>query len=204
MGLDPRRILNAHWQSNVAILVKTFSPEKRALMDPGLLKAAEHGANLGQEAVVTAIHQRQQVATIMNDFMAKYDLLLTPTMPMTAFAVNENAAWGGDGVDIGWTPFTLDLQPDAPARRDHPLRPRPRGPADRPADRVGPRARRAGAARGGSLRARAPDPGAADGASDLRAAAPSGAPTVLLPIQLAALVVSWVVRWSAPSFSRSM
>jgi aspartyl-tRNA(Asn)/glutamyl-tRNA(Gln) amidotransferase subunit A len=56
---------------------------------------------------VTAIHQRQQVATIMNAFMAKYDLLLTPTMPMTAFAVNENAAWGGDGVDIGWTPFTL-------------------------------------------------------------------------------------------------
>ena len=107
MGLDPRRILNAHWQSNVAILVKTFSPEKRALMDPGLLKAAEHGANLGQETVVTAIHQRQQVGAIMNQFMAKYDLLLTPTMPMTAFAVNENAAWGGDGVDIGWTPFTL-------------------------------------------------------------------------------------------------
>ena len=26
--------------------------------------------------------------------------MLTPTMPMTAFAVNENAAWGGDGVDI--------------------------------------------------------------------------------------------------------
>jgi len=26
---------------------------------------------------------------------------------MTAFAVNENAAWGGDGIDIGWTPFTL-------------------------------------------------------------------------------------------------
>lgn len=107
MGLDPRKILNAHWQSNVAHLVKTFSEEKRALMDPGLLKAAEVGANLGQETVVTAIHQRQQVAAIMNQFMARYDLLLTPTMPMTAFAVNENAAWGGDGVDIGWTPFTL-------------------------------------------------------------------------------------------------
>ena len=107
MGLDPRKILNAHWQSNVAILVKTFSEEKRAMMDPGLLKAAEHGANLGQEAVVTAIHQRQTVGVVMNQFMAKYDLLLTPTMPMTAFAVNENAAWGGDGVDIGWTPFTL-------------------------------------------------------------------------------------------------
>ena len=107
MGLDPRRILNAHWQSNVAVLVKSFSPERRAPMDPGLLRAAEVGANLGQEAVVTAIHQRQQLGVIMNQFMARHDLLLTPTMPMTAFAVNENGAWGGDGVDIGWTPFTL-------------------------------------------------------------------------------------------------
>ena len=167
MGLDPRRILNAHWQSNVAILVKTFAPEKRALMDPGLLKAAEHGANLGQEAVVTAIHQRQQVAAIMNAFMAKYDLLLTPTMPMTAFAVNENAAWGGDGVDIGWTPFTLTFN----------LTRQPAATIPCGLDReglpiglqivVGPRARCAGAARGRRLRARAPDPGAADGASDL-------------------------------------
>ncbi|HYC66305.1 MAG TPA: amidase, partial [Reyranellaceae bacterium] len=106
-GLDPRRILNAHWQSNVAVLVKSFSEDKRALMDPGLLKAAEHGANLGQEAVVTAIHQRQTLGVILSEFLAKYDLLLTPTMPMTAFEVNQNAAWGGDGVDIGWTPFTL-------------------------------------------------------------------------------------------------
>jgi aspartyl-tRNA(Asn)/glutamyl-tRNA(Gln) amidotransferase subunit A len=106
-GLDPRRILNAHWQSNVVMLFKSYSAEKQALMDPGLVKAAEVGANLGQEAVVTAIHQRQQLGVIMNAFMAKYDLLLTPTMPMTAFEVNHNAAWGGDGVDIGWTPFTL-------------------------------------------------------------------------------------------------
>ena len=61
----------------------------------------------GQEAVVTAIHQRQQVALLMNQFMAKYDLLLTPTMPVTAFPIFQNGAWGGDGVDIGWTPFTL-------------------------------------------------------------------------------------------------
>ena len=106
-GLDPRKILNAHWQSNVAVLLKQFSPEKRALMDPGLIKAAEVGAGLGQDAVVTAIHQRQQLAVTMNLFLQKYDLLLTPTMPMTAFAVNENGAWGGEGVDIGWTPFTL-------------------------------------------------------------------------------------------------
>jgi aspartyl-tRNA(Asn)/glutamyl-tRNA(Gln) amidotransferase subunit A len=107
MGMDPRQILNAHWQSNVAVLLKSFSPEKRELMDPGLVKAAEVGANLGQEAVVTAIQQRQHLGVIMNQFLDKYDLVLTPTMPVTAFNVNENGAWGGDGVDIGWTPFTL-------------------------------------------------------------------------------------------------
>ena len=129
-------------------------------MDPGLLKAAEVGANLGQEAVVTAIHQRQQLGVIMNQFMAKYDLLLTPTMPMTAFAVNENAAWGGDGVDIGWTPFTLTFnltrQPAATIpcgldREGLPIGLQIVG---------GPCPRRAGAARGRRLRARAPDPGA--------------------------------------------
>src|SRR4029078_5149208 len=45
MGMDPRKILNAHWQSNVAVLFKGFSAEKQALMDPGLVKAAEVGAN---------------------------------------------------------------------------------------------------------------------------------------------------------------
>ena len=77
------------------------------MMDPGLLRAAEVGAESRQDTVVRAIHQRQTLGFIFNQFMAKYDLLLTPTMPMTAFAVNENGAWGGDGVDIGWTPFTL-------------------------------------------------------------------------------------------------
>ena len=52
-GLDPRKILNAHWQSNVAVLLKSFSPEKQALMDPGLLKAAEsriRDANVAEES----------------------------------------------------------------------------------------------------------------------------------------------------------
>src|SRR6478735_6399781 len=52
-GLDPRVILNAHWQSNVAVLFTGFSSEKQALMDPGLVYAAGIGASLGQATVVT-------------------------------------------------------------------------------------------------------------------------------------------------------
>src|SRR4029077_8067290 len=42
-GLDPRDIENVHWTGNCHVLLKGFAPEKQALMDPGLLKAAEHG-----------------------------------------------------------------------------------------------------------------------------------------------------------------
>ena len=106
-GLDPRDIENVHWTGNCSVLVKGFAPEKQALMDPGLLRAAEHGARHSLETFIRAGHQRQQLGVNFNLFFQDYDLLLTPTMPMPAFNVGEPAAWGGDGVDIGWTPFTL-------------------------------------------------------------------------------------------------
>ncbi|HEX2889143.1 amidase [Vineibacter terrae] len=106
-GLDPRDIENVHWTSNFSVMLKSFPPEKQALMDPGLLRAAEHGSRHSLEAYIRAGHQRVQLGVIFNHFFEDYDLLLTPTMPMPAFNVGEPAAWGGDGLDIGWTPFTL-------------------------------------------------------------------------------------------------
>src|SRR5262245_7209896 len=115
-GLDPRDIENVHWTGNCSVLVKGFAPEKQALMDPGLLRAAEHGSRHPLETFIRAGHQRAQLGVIFNLFFQDYDLLLTPTMPMPAFNVGEPAAWGGDGVDIGWTPFTLTFNlPRQPA-----------------------------------------------------------------------------------------
>lgn len=106
-GLDPRDIENIHWTGNCHVLLKGFAPEKQALMDPGLLRAAEHGGRHSVETFVRATHQRQTLGYLFNQFFNDYDLLLTPTMAMPAFNVGEPAAYGGDGVDIGWTPFTL-------------------------------------------------------------------------------------------------
>jgi aspartyl-tRNA(Asn)/glutamyl-tRNA(Gln) amidotransferase subunit A len=106
-GLDPRDIENVHWTGNCSVLVAGFPPEKQALMDPGLLRAAEHGARHPLDRFIRAGHQRQQLGVIFNLFFRDFDLLMTPTMPMPAFEVGQPAAWGGDGVDIGWTPFTL-------------------------------------------------------------------------------------------------
>ncbi|MCW5748350.1 MAG: amidase [Alphaproteobacteria bacterium] len=106
-GLDPRDIENVHWTGNCSVLVAGFPPEKQALMDPGLLRAAEHGSRHPLATYIRAGHQRQTLGVLFNLFFEDFDLLLTPTMPMPAFNVGEPAAWGGDGVDIGWTPFTL-------------------------------------------------------------------------------------------------
>jgi len=106
-GLDPRHIENVHWRGNVSVLIKNFPREKHELLDPGFIKSAEAGAQQTQEDFIRARNQRVQLGVIFNLFLAEYDLLLTPTMPMPAIEVNQPAAWGGDGVDIGWTPFTL-------------------------------------------------------------------------------------------------
>src|SRR5260370_11463431 len=62
-GLDPRKILNAHLQSNVVILVKRFNEGKHALMDPGLLKAAEPGATLPPAPLLKSIHHLPPLRT---------------------------------------------------------------------------------------------------------------------------------------------
>lgn len=107
LGIDPRVVEDLHWTSNFSVLMKNFSTEQRARMDPGLLKGAEAGARLPLERVIQAHVDRARMGVQFNLFFEKYDLLVTPTMPVPAFGVGLPAAYGGDGVSIGWTPFTL-------------------------------------------------------------------------------------------------
>jgi aspartyl-tRNA(Asn)/glutamyl-tRNA(Gln) amidotransferase subunit A len=114
---DTTEILDTHWMGNVSVLLKRFSPEQRKLMDPGLLRAGEVGAAQSQSDYIRAMIQRQEIGATLNVFMAKYDLLLTPTMPIPAFDVGKSTPKGGNDVSLGWTPFTftfnLSRQPAA-------------------------------------------------------------------------------------------
>ncbi|MGE0153439.1 MAG: amidase [Reyranellaceae bacterium] len=104
---DTTQILDIHWMGNVSVLLKKFSPEQQKLMDPGLLRAAEVGARQSQSDYITAMNQRQEIGATLNLFLSKYDLLLTPTMPIPAFDVGKSTPKGGDDVSLAWTPFTL-------------------------------------------------------------------------------------------------
>ena len=104
---DLTHALDILWQGHTAVLLEKFTQEQRELMDPGLLRAAAIGAQQSQKDYVVANQLRSEMGVMVNELFGKYDLLLTPTMPMPAFKVGLNTPMGGDNVSLGWTPFTF-------------------------------------------------------------------------------------------------
>jgi aspartyl-tRNA(Asn)/glutamyl-tRNA(Gln) amidotransferase subunit A len=104
---DLTQALDVLWQGNAAVLLGKYTQKQRKLMDPGLLRAAAMGATQSQKDYVVANQLRAAMGVTVNELFGKYDLLLTPTMPMPAFKVGLNTPNGGDDVSLGWTPFTF-------------------------------------------------------------------------------------------------
>jgi aspartyl-tRNA(Asn)/glutamyl-tRNA(Gln) amidotransferase subunit A len=106
---DPIDILMTLWASGAALALKSIDAAGRKQMDPGLVAVAEQGERIPASAYVDALlNQRNALAYKMAQFHQKYDLLLTPTLPLPAFAVGrdtpEHGAYGEDWTR--WTPFT--------------------------------------------------------------------------------------------------
>jgi aspartyl-tRNA(Asn)/glutamyl-tRNA(Gln) amidotransferase subunit A len=104
---DPREALDTLWMGHASSLLDRFTPEQQALMDPGLIKAARIGAAQSQSQYIKANQLRLEIGVALNLFFTKYDLLLTPTMPVPAFKVGHNTPRAADDVSLSWTPFTL-------------------------------------------------------------------------------------------------
>jgi aspartyl-tRNA(Asn)/glutamyl-tRNA(Gln) amidotransferase subunit A len=111
-------VFRAHWYSGAAHVLKAFTTEQKALMDPGLVETAEQGARITMLELYDAMQRRGAFGIEMNRFHQHYDLLLTPTVPLAAFDAGRNVA------DIikerqwtDWTPFSypfnLTQQPAA-------------------------------------------------------------------------------------------
>ena len=87
-------------------------------MDPGLVACAGLGEAIGRAEYVAALDGRQALGFAMHEFMQSYDLLLMPTLPVTAFPAGQIAPdkqSGKQWVDwLPWTyPFNLSRQPAA-------------------------------------------------------------------------------------------
>jgi aspartyl-tRNA(Asn)/glutamyl-tRNA(Gln) amidotransferase subunit A len=87
-------------------------------MDPGLVEIAAAGAALPLLDYLAAVKAREIMGVAMNQFHQRWDLLLTPTLPIPAFAAGREVP-DGDARKrwTSWTPFTypfnLTRQPAA-------------------------------------------------------------------------------------------
>jgi aspartyl-tRNA(Asn)/glutamyl-tRNA(Gln) amidotransferase subunit A len=115
---DPADIFRPHWYAGAAYAARSYTGEQLRMLDPGLREIIAQGKQLALIDYLTAVDRRAALGIHMKAFHEKYDLMLTPTMPIPAFEagrelppVSDQERW------MSWTPFTypfnLTQQPAA-------------------------------------------------------------------------------------------
>ena len=115
---DPIATFDVLWSAGAAQLVDGIPARRRHLIDPGLAEVAAAGRRCTALDYLQALRERSEFGIAMGAFHQAYDLLVTPTEPIAAFAagaeVPENS---GEPRWTSWTPFTypfnLSHQPAA-------------------------------------------------------------------------------------------
>ncbi|MGW3506314.1 amidase [Streptomyces sp. NPDC000994] len=122
---DPVEAFHTLWFSGAARVVQHLGPHRRELLDPGLREICAAGARLSALDYLAAVDVRMELGRVMGHFHQSHDLLVTPTLPITAFEAGAEVPKGsGHRRWTGWTPFTypfnMTQQPAAsvPVGRD--------------------------------------------------------------------------------------
>jgi aspartyl-tRNA(Asn)/glutamyl-tRNA(Gln) amidotransferase subunit A len=111
-------LFTTHWFAGANALLAALPAQSVKLIDPGLRDVARQGAKIRLLDYLDAAKKRGELTALMNRFHEKYDLLLTPTLPLAAFEAGRELA---DVVKerrwTDWTPFSypfnLTQQPAA-------------------------------------------------------------------------------------------
>jgi aspartyl-tRNA(Asn)/glutamyl-tRNA(Gln) amidotransferase subunit A len=116
---EPIEILKKIWYAVASTLVDDVPPLEREKMDVGLRRMAEQGRRYSLADYLSAHTQRAELAQHMLRFHQRYDLLLTPQMPVPAIEAGRVTPADGRFGDewINWSPYTypfnLTQQPAA-------------------------------------------------------------------------------------------
>ncbi|MFG2196207.1 amidase [Streptomyces sp. NPDC048639] len=115
---DPVEAFHALWFSGAARVVQPLGPDLLELLDPGLQEVVAQGVRYSALDYLAAVDVRMALGQRMGRFHGDYDLLVTPTLPITAFEAGAEVPKGSRHHRwTGWTPFTypfnLTQQPAA-------------------------------------------------------------------------------------------
>lgn len=115
---DPVEAFHTLWFSGAARVTQRLGPRQAEVLDPGLREIRELGARLSALDYLAAVDVRMDLGRRMGAFHERYDVLVTPALPVTAFEAGVEVPRGsGHRRWTGWTPFTypfnLTQQPAA-------------------------------------------------------------------------------------------
>jgi aspartyl-tRNA(Asn)/glutamyl-tRNA(Gln) amidotransferase subunit A len=116
---DTKEQIKAFWGAISTTVVDGIPPDRRGELDRDFLRLAEEARRYSVADYVAADHGRAELAETMRRFHERYDLLLTPQMPIGAFAAGRVTPADGSYGDewINWSPYTypfnLTQQPAA-------------------------------------------------------------------------------------------
>ncbi len=110
---DPVEAFHVLWFSGEAKVLEAFLDDTGELAalagraDPGLLRTAQIGASFSASDYLDATAVRMQLGQLMGRFHQRYDVLVTPTLPLPAFPVGSDVPDGSPSQDwTSWTPYT--------------------------------------------------------------------------------------------------
>jgi aspartyl-tRNA(Asn)/glutamyl-tRNA(Gln) amidotransferase subunit A len=101
----PLRIL---WNAGCAHILKGIPAEKHADIDEGFRRCAMAGKEVSAVDLLQALQDRAALYETMRLFHERHDLLLTPTMPVTALEAGADVPGDGSfGTEwFDWSPYT--------------------------------------------------------------------------------------------------
>lgn len=104
---DPIGAFDVLWCAGAAKTLDRFPSERTGNVDPGLANAWQRGKKLTAGDYLDATEARNALGILMGEFHSRYDVLITPTLPIPAFAAGHDVPPGsGYPSWPSWTPFT--------------------------------------------------------------------------------------------------
>ncbi|ANN15447.1 amidase [Amycolatopsis orientalis] len=104
---DPKPAFDILWSTGAAKWLDTFPAGAETRVDPGLRKVWELGKTFSASDYLGANAERAALGILMGEFHTRYDVLITPTVPIPAFEAGHEVP-PGSGLSgwPDWTPFT--------------------------------------------------------------------------------------------------
>ena len=110
---DPVQAFHVLWFSGEAKALQAHGLGERAFhelagrVDPGLRRTAAVGSTYTASDYLDAVAVRMRLGQLMGRFHQTYDVLITPTLPLPAFAAGQDVPDGSTSPDwTSWTPYT--------------------------------------------------------------------------------------------------